>query len=286
MAEGRGPLPTFLIVGAARSGSTALYRHLRAHPEVFLPSRKEIHFFDHNWDRGIEWYRHFYAEASPHQARGEATPSYLYEPLAPARMADVVPEARLLAILRNPVDRAYSHYWLNRGQGREELSFEEALDAEPQRLASGEGLADGVQRRRWAYLDRGRYLVQLQRLCDHFPRRNLLVLVFEHDLRSSPEVTYASVCRFIGVDDGFVAPELAARVNRPLAYRSMTVRRVAARLPPALKPVKGALTRANARPISYPPMEPRTRQRLLAGYQADNAELAAWLGRDLSIWDS
>lgn len=284
MGEEPGSLPTFLIVGAARSGSTALYRHLRAHPEVFLPSRKEIHFFDHNWYRGIDWYRRYYADAAPNQARGDATPSYLYEPEAAARMADVVPGAHLLAILRHPVDRAYSHYWLNRGQGREKLSFEEALAAEADRLATGKGLEPGVQRRRWAYVDRGRYLAQLRRLGDHFPRERLLVLVFEHDLRDEPAATYASVCRFIGVDDGFAAPQMTAPVNRPLAYRSMTVRRAAARLPPRLKPVARALSRVNARPISYPPMDPGTRARLLADYEADNAELAEWLGRDLSVW--
>lgn len=281
-----GSLPNFLIVGAARSGSTALYRHLRAHPDVFLPPRKEIHFFDHNWDRGIDWYRRYYDSVSHEHALGEATPSYMYEPDAVVRMASVVPDARLVAILRHPVDRAYSHYWLNRGQGRERLGFEAALDAEAGRLATGAGLEPGVQRRRWAYVDRGRYLPQLRRLCDHYPRERLLVLVFEHDLRASPQLTYATVCRFLGVDDGFVAPELDEAVNRPKSFRSLTVWRASRRLPARLKPLARGVARLNERPVDYPPMDPDTRRRLLAGYEADNEALASWLGRDLAAWSA
>jgi len=279
-------LPTFVIVGAGRSGSTALHRHLECHPEVFVSQPKELHFFTDNWGRGLAWYEEQFAGAAGARAVGEATPSYLFEPEVPARMASVIPQARLVAILRNPVDRAYSQYWRNRGEGRERLSFADAIAAEPERLATGRGLRRGAHRRRFAYLARSRYLGQLQRLCEHFPRAHLLVLVFEADLRDNPGHTYGAVCRFLGVDDGFVAAGLGAAVNRPVRYRSVTLHRAAHRLPPAMRSVASAVDRANRTPLAYPPLDPALRDRLAGDFAPEVDALAAWLGRDLSVWSS
>lgn len=251
-----------------------------------MPPTKELHFFDHNWERGVDWYQGHFAAADGEPAIGEATPSYLYEPDAPSRLASVVPDARLLAILRNPVDRAYSHYWRNYGEGRERLSFEAAIAAEPGRLATGQGLRADAHRRRFAYLDRGRYVDQLRRLCEHFPRDQIMVMIFEHDLRDAPERTYAAACRFLGVDDSFVAPGLDAAVNQPVAFRSVSLERTLYRLPSALRPLTKRVQRANRRPLSYPRLDQRTRAELLARFDSDNAALAEWLGRDLSVWSA
>src|ERR1051326_983405 len=121
MTEGRR-LPTFLIIGAGRSGTTSLARYLGSHPHVFMARAKEMHFFDSD-SKTREWYRPRFAEARRQTAVGEATPNYLYEPAAIKRMAAIVPEARLIAILRDPVDRAYSHYWQNRSLGKETMTF-------------------------------------------------------------------------------------------------------------------------------------------------------------------
>ena len=283
------PLPNFVIVGAARSGSTSLYRDLRAHPQVFLPERKELHFFDKHWDLGLDWYQAQYAGAGGQAALGDATPTYMYKAHAVDRMAATLPGARLIAILRNPVDRAYSHFWMNRSQWKERLTFEEALAAEPARLAAGEG-----RRRRGvpgscAYADRGRYLYQLQRLCKHYPRHRLLVLILEADLRVAPEVGYGAVCRFLEIDDTFEAPERARAANRSVSYRIPSLGRVMRRLPRPLPgpvaPMVRALARVNERPLTYPPMEPAIRARLLAQFRPHNEALASWLGRDLSMWE-
>jgi hypothetical protein len=131
-------LPNFVIIGAPRSGTTSLAHSLSQHPEVFVTMQvKELHFFDTNFDRGLDWYRQQFsgADAAAAKAAGEATPTYMYDETAMSRMAETVPDARLIAILRNPVDRAYSHYWMNRSLDREDLLFPVAIETEAERLA-------------------------------------------------------------------------------------------------------------------------------------------------------
>lgn len=271
-------LPNFLIIGAARAGTTAVHNYLRPHPDVFLASRKEIHFFDGRFDQGLDWYRSHFVGASAARAIGEATPTYLYSAEAPARMARTVPDARLVAILRNPVDRAYSHYWMNRWQGREKFSFGDAIAAEQRRPDSEEGKV-----RKFTYLAPGRYLRQLDRVGEHYRREDLLVLLFD-DLRDRPDETYGSICRFLQIDDTFRPRELGRPVNAAIAFRSLAVRRVLRQLPPAVKPMAKPLAKLNQRRASYPPLDAATRRRLVDDFEADNQALSLWLGRDLSMW--
>src|SRR5436189_26280 len=123
------PLPDFLILGAQKAGTTALYAYLRWHPQVTGPSFKEVSFFDRHYARGERWYR-AHLPVRRRAVVGEASPSYLFHPLAPERVARMLPEARLIALLRNPVDRAFSHYQHEVALGREQLSFEDALAGE------------------------------------------------------------------------------------------------------------------------------------------------------------
>jgi hypothetical protein len=109
-----GRLPNFLIVGAMKSGTTSLARYLGAHPQAYVAPEKEINFFERGyvWNRGVDWYASRFEGAGDALAVGEASPSYMYWPTAIERMASVVPDARLIALLRDPVERAYSHYLL------------------------------------------------------------------------------------------------------------------------------------------------------------------------------
>jgi len=269
------PLPDFLIIGAMRAGTTALAHYLSQHPEIFISPVKEIHFFDRNSSRGLAWYRRHFSGAEGGKAIGEATPGYMYAPDAPGRMWAVVPHARLIAVLRDPIDRAYSHYWHNRALGLEPLSFAAAIEAEPRRLAGG-----GLGQRRYSYLDRGRYLPQLLRVCKHFSRDALFVILFE-ELRDHPAVTFAAVCRFLGVDETFTPPALGRPVNRFVQFRSGRLERIARRLPPLLR---GFVRRFNVVRVPYPPLDPALRETLWRRLAADNQALAAWLGKDLSPW--
>jgi hypothetical protein len=201
------PLPDFLILGAQKAGTTALYAYLRRHPHITGPSWKEVSFFDRHWLRGEAWYRGNFPNVL--RARddlvGEASPSYLFHPLAPQRVDELVPEARLIVLVRNPVDRAYSHYHHEVALGREPLSFEEALAAEDERTAGeAERLASepGYFSHAWwnyTYRARGRYAEQLERWLDFFPRERLLILSSE-ELLDEPGRTHAHVLQFLGAE--------------------------------------------------------------------------------------
>ncbi|MGH3038414.1 MAG: sulfotransferase domain-containing protein [Gaiellaceae bacterium] len=212
-------LPSFLVIGAARSGTTTLFYYLSQHPDVARPATKEIHFFDHNYWRGVDWYRGFFATSVGDRVAGEATPYYLFHPAVPERVAATLPDVRLIAILRNPVDRAFSHYRKMRRHGKEPLSFRKALDAEAARTAGEQErlLADARYRsrelHRHAYVARGLYADQLERWLTHFEREQLLVLRAE-DFFARPREVYAQTLTFIGLDP-FDPGELRARNPRP-----------------------------------------------------------------------
>jgi hypothetical protein len=271
------PLPNFLIIGAMRSGTSSLAYYLRDHPQVFMARNKELHFFTDRFDNGLDWYRYQFGGGDGHAVVGEATPTYMYDPVAVERMAAVLPVAKLVAVLRNPVDRAYSHYWHQVEKGRETASFAEAVAAEPDRIAGREGW----ERRAWAYVDKGRYRRQLDCVCSFYPRDAIHVILFE-DLRDRPDATFASVCEFLGVDTAYAPPTLGRVVNPHIRVRSERVRRATRRLPKRLQDLVG---RINAPPTEYPPMEPGMRATLTRTFEPENDALAGWLGRDLSAWD-
>ncbi|HSM50246.1 MAG TPA: sulfotransferase [Thermoanaerobaculia bacterium] len=198
-------LPDFLVLGAMRAGTSSLYRYLGAHPSVSPSLRKEVEYFTRWHHRGEGWYRaHFPLDPfGGGRRRGfEATPYYLCHPHAPRRARALLPEARFLVILRDPVARALSHHRHLRRLGIETLSFEDAIAREPERLA-GEWermLADPRYESRshhlFSYLERGRYARQLERWFEEFPRERFLVL--EHDeLFRDPDSGFREVLSFL-----------------------------------------------------------------------------------------
>jgi hypothetical protein len=210
-------LPDFLIIGAARCGTTWLYECLKAHPGIYLPAdkRPEPHFFlkQSEYDRGLAYYSaRYFDQADPSLVAGEASTSYLYHPSVAARVARHLPDVRLIAILRNPVDRAFSNYIVSRRNGLETLSFSDAIRTEPSRLAD-----PGSEFEReicpFAYIDRGRYLAQLSRYMGLFSRQRLHVVLFD-DLAASPEQVLRATHAFLGVDPDFLPDPLPSRLNR------------------------------------------------------------------------
>jgi Sulfotransferase domain len=206
-------LPDYLIIGAQRAGTTSLHRYLVQHPAVGTTLRtKGVHFFDTAYDRGMSWYAarfptRLYAwyVARRHGVElvtGEASPYYLFHPHVPGRVAEHLPQVKLIALLRDPVQRAYSHYQHEVARGFETLPFEEAIAAEPDRLAAETGrlLADPGYRsfahQHHSYLARGRYAEQLDRWRARFDDRQLLVLSSECFFRE-PEATFRRVLEFL-----------------------------------------------------------------------------------------
>jgi hypothetical protein len=179
-----GRLPEFVIIGGQRCGTTSLYRYLAAHPSVRPATGKELQFLTLHHRRGLRWYRGHFPVRPPGVLSFEASPYYLFDPEAPARAAALLPEARFVALLRDPVERAYSHYLHSRAYGVEPLSFPDALDAEPVRLARGGHTA----RRRYSYVARGRYAEQLDRWFGRVGRERVLVVRTEELNARYPDV--------------------------------------------------------------------------------------------------
>jgi hypothetical protein len=229
---GRRQLPSFILVGVQRAGTTSLYRALMSHPLIHSANyHKGVNYFDINYDRDFSWYQgHFPTAGSLRRHRHgvpgdpmtfEASGYYMFHPCATERMARHLPDVRVLAMLRDPVERAFSAYKHEKARGYEIESFERALELEDQRLAGqvermvAEPDYQSFSHRHHAYVRRGQYAEQLDRLEQHFPAEQIHVLesesFFEH-----PEATYTGVLDFLGLPH--VLPDRFDRWNgRPSA---------------------------------------------------------------------
>ncbi len=200
-------MPDFIIIGAPRSGTTSLYNYLTAHPCIAPALRKEVHFFDENFEKGITWYRaHFPTLLSKYYATrvrrqnfitGEATPYYIFHPLVPKRLSETIPTVKLIVLLRNPVDRAYSQYrYKLRGGVFESLSFEDVLAHEVELLGSG----TEIIYRHYNCLSKGIYVDQLEGWTSRFPREQLLILKSE-DFYADPQAVLKRVLDLLELPD-------------------------------------------------------------------------------------
>ncbi|MDF5754804.1 sulfotransferase domain-containing protein [Spongiactinospora sp. TRM90649] len=264
-AEGR-MLPTFLIIGAQRSGTTSLYRALAGHPLVLKPVlRKGVHYFDVAYEHGLSWYRaHFPLHATAarlHHTYGrrplafESSPYYLFHPLAGARIAERLPGVKLIVLVRDPVERAHSAHAHEVARGFEpESRFERAVELEGERLAGeaerlrADPMASSHAHRHHAYLSRGRYAEQLARI-EPLVGADRLLVVDSHRFFASPAVVYDEILSFLD-------------------------------LPPLTPP---CFDRHNARPRAAP-MPARLRRRLSDEFEACDAQLVRWLGGRTPSW--
>jgi hypothetical protein len=270
--------PNFIIAGAMRSGTTSLHHWLRAHPGVSMPQTKEVHYFDLHYGRGRNWYREQFPVSGSDVVLGESTPEYLFLPWARERMCRDLPGTRLVVTLRNPVDRAWSHYCMLRARGREDLPFEAALDQEAERMR-----ADTASWSRYGYASKGDYADQLKDLFQRRGRDDVLVLIFERDVVSKPMETFRKVCRFIGVSDDVAVAAVGSTVNAAIHVRSKRVRDMARPFP---KRVRDAVGRLNAAPALNEPLPAQLRDRLTRRFTGPNHQLEELLGQDIPEWRS
>ena len=279
-AKGPPSLPNFLGIGAQRCGTSWLHDCLARHPQVYVPSaRKEVHYFDHNYDRGVDWYRSFFRGArATHRAVGEITPKYMLLPECRDRIAETLgTQIRLIAVLRDPVARAFSQYTAFAVSAGRSQSFEAFLDAHPD------------------VLERGYYVQQLKHFAQRFPLgESLLVLIHEevHQSKATESEALDAVCGHLRVDGG------SAQVRAP---RGQSVGRPTfPRLLQATEQVRNWLRRRDqdwivtlgkrlgVRRLFYvgrqqplPKLSEAMAEHLREVYRGSNAELADWLGRRL-----
>ena len=201
--------PDFLIIGTQRGGTTTLHSLLSAHPDIFMPEEKEVHYFDLNYEKGIEWYTAKFPD-QPGDTKGisgEASPYYLFHPHVPARVAKDLPEVKLIVLLRDPVDRAYSNYMLERKRNAESLdTFSQAVAMESMRTKGDEEKMkldpyhDGNDFQRYSYMKRGLYGQQLQRWLTYFPKDRFLLLKSE-EFYADPKKILTRIYDFLNIEE-------------------------------------------------------------------------------------
>lgn len=287
------PLPNLLVIGAQKCGTTSLHAHLNAHPDVFMAPEKELDFFIRaeeslptmpgNWGRGLDWYRSRFAGVTT-AVRGESSPNYTVHPYVrnvAERAADVVPHAKLVYLVRDPVERAVSHYVHQVAAGRERRPIDEAL------AQAGTGAPSG-------YVLRSMYAMQLGRWLDVFPKDAVLV-VAQEDLQREGRTELARVLSFVGVDPGKAPEEGQREVHRSADKRAAgaverslrrdPVARLAGRVPARVRAPLGRTVRAVAgRRIERPEMRPETRDALEVALREDAAALRGLTGRRFPDW--
>jgi len=272
----QGRLPDFVIIGAIRSGTTSLARYLGAHPQIYMADQKEVRFFNSNLDKGLEWYAMQFHKALPDQIAGEATPAYMSNADAMQNMADLLPDARLIAVIREPASRAWSHYWMRRERRRETRTFSEAIDQEMEVIAR-----DGPDSPGLHYLNNGMYAHQLRRAVDLFSPNSMLVVIFERMLsETSPE--YRAACDFLGVSTSFVPDILGSPINPYVGFRSLRLRDASRRLPAPLRRVVGRLNTRTG--VSYPQIDEASRRVLLEFFAPHNRDLELLLSQSVPEW--
>jgi len=270
-------LPNFLVIGAPRSGTSWIHDNLRRHPQVFLPKTKELHYFDRDYERGIDYYEAQFVDWAGQHSVGEVTPGYLSGVFFPDRnipqlIRSHLPNVKLVAVLRNPVERAYSHYWHNVAQDARnlDLTFEQKLQQRPQILREGF------------------YFEHLSRYLSLFPRRQMLLLLYD-DLEKDPSGFLRQIYEFLGIDAHFQSGIESVRRNAALGMGNLAGSRLLWHVERALAKtglirVSARLRRVNsARPL--PPMNQETRRKLVELYRPTNVQLSNLIGLDLSVWD-
>lgn len=209
-------LPGGIIIGTQKGGSSSMFRYLVQHPQYFGAINKEVHFFDYRYDKGLPWYQAMFPfrKMLPEGAvTGEATPFYMYHPLVPPRVAESLPDARFIVLLRNPIDRALSHYYHNVRRGREKRPIEQAFAEEEAMIADEKRrLADGeifkpYNYRHFSYTERGLYAEQLERWFACYPRDSFFVRTSENFFAGGNDFM-RDVFLFLGIDPNFKIPDL------------------------------------------------------------------------------
>ncbi len=268
-------LPNFLCIGTQRGGTTWLYEMLRVHPDIYLPVQKEIHFFnnDSNYDKGIDWYeKTFFSNTEGKKIIGEITPAYLYIESAAQRIyKNLGKDIKLIIMLRNPAERAFSDYWMEYFRGNETLSFEEAILMEPYRICRSY-----EEKLYYSYIKRGFYYAQIKNYFGFYPSGNIKILIFEEFFKDIPnnlnDVLQFLNCPLMKID--LKKSKLNATVlNCKKYYKAAYLNRSSVKF-------KDLIFR---RP-NYPSLNTRYQKMLKRLYLNDIKNLQELLNKNFSLW--
>lgn len=291
--------PNFFILGAAKSGTTAIAKVIGAHPEIFVPAEKEVQFFssEEMYDQGMEFLYSRFEKGKATPIRCDASPQYLYNRQAIDRVRLVLGESaqdcKFLVVLRNPIQRAHSAYWMAVRYGWDNRTFDTAVKENIESVDAARYEPSGLFNIH-SYVHAGKYFAQLLAWFGAFERRQFLVVRYEQ-FRREPEEFYETLRTFLGVAEGFRIPD-QKRVNPASMPRSRALLQFTEKrhfLKDLLKPLlsqdlrfklRYALRDANLKPIGYEPMSLWARDTLRAEYADDLASLETLLGWQLDDW--
>lgn len=264
-------LPTFLIIGAARCATSWIAKNLMEHPEIYLHPKKELHFFDRHYNKGIKFYESYFI-GRDEKAIGEATPAYLFFPHIPKLIRQHMPEVKLIVSLRNPIDRAYSHYW--NLISKEKKSVRKRAESFEIEIRKNDRL-----------IKEGFYYDMLSRYYQIFPKENILVKIYE-DIIDDSAGFIKSIFSFLNVDTEYIPNLLDYRLNasstklwecKLLYYFYLTLMKKI-----RLYKVASFLEKNNSKVI--PPIQKDTKDELLQIFNVQIDQLEQFIERDLDIW--
>ena len=295
-------LPNFMCLGAAKSGTTTLYDILRQHPDIYIPSFKEPHFFDipENYKNGIKWYEKTYFKNANQKIVADFTPSYFFDEEAPKRIFESLGgELKFVVILRNPLDRAYSHYLHSKRDLYEKQDFGEALKLESSRLQQYQNQADYLSYLRHSYIHQGLYSKMLKRYLQYFSLDNFLFINFEDEFLQEKDLTIQKVLHFLEIDSSILL-NIDIRSNPASKERSKILKRMMKKtgwwrvllkkMIPSLKIrqiIKNRIQRANISVFNPPKLTQIQRHNIYNSYfSRDVHDLSVLLNRDFSNWIS
>jgi len=288
----------FWIIGAQKSGTTSLHNYLSQHQDIFMPPTKEIHFFndDEFWKQGRSYLNSFYDGYKSEQVVGGAYVHTIFFEKNITRLKEHNPNIKLIALLRNPVERAYSAYWFAKKNGWETLeSFEDALDAEEKRLKG-----NLQEQKELTYLSHGKYIEQLKPYLDSFDRSQIKIILTD-ELKANAQQTTLDLFAWLGVKTGDSNINTSKKINSsgmpryPVLQKHLlqennfkkSIRKITS--PKQRLIFKNIfiepILKFNSKPFIYPSMNKNTKQELSSYFKAYNSRLAKLINKDLSAWD-
>lgn len=215
-------LPNFVGIGAQKSGTTTLYKMLKAHPEIYLPECKEVHYFDNNYTKGISWYKKHFSNRGHSKIFGEITPHYLFHKEAANRIHREIPQTKIIMLLRDPVERTLSHYFHARQRNFEMLELQDALCAESRRMKSNKPFI--IQRH--SYISRSKYIEQIDRYENKF-HKNQMMIIKSEEYFSNTDSIKELIYSFLGVKNIMIKGELTIANKSTIQKKAVsnTIRR-------------------------------------------------------------